>query len=63
VSAELQGIELTPKRKTFAMLREMGFTDTRRDGENMVAVTLPTYAMIIIPVGNEMIAELEALKK
>lgn len=59
-SAEMQGIELTSKRKTFAQLREMGFASARRDGENMIAVPLLTYAAIIIPVLKEITAEVLA---
>ncbi len=57
--AKSQNIEFPPKREFFAMLREIGFTDAKVDGERRIAATLPIFASIVVPIVNGALAQLE----
>jgi hypothetical protein len=48
-SAESQGVELKSKRKTYAMLREMGFTDTNSAGDRRMAASWQIIMSIVVP--------------
>jgi hypothetical protein len=50
------------KRQAFAMLRSVGFTDTKSDGERRIAVHHRTFATLMVPTIKEAIVELEDMK-
>lgn len=60
--AKMLGLELTSKRETFKALRGLGMTDTNSAGERRIAASLRIIVGIIVPVGKEVLAQIEASK-
>jgi hypothetical protein len=61
-AAERLGFVPVSKRQAFAMLRSVGFTDTKSDGERRIAVHHRTFATLMVPTIKEAIVELEDMK-
>lgn len=49
-SAIATGTELPPKGETFAMLRSMGFSDFKSNGERKIAASFRSVLLISIPI-------------